>query len=55
MSNPENFTRADGRAVDQLRTVRITRGFTTNPAGSVLVEFGDTRVMCTASVSEGVP
>ncbi|AHW64905.1 Ribonuclease PH [Corynebacterium glyciniphilum AJ 3170] len=50
-----NFTRADGRAVDQLRNVRITRGFTTNPAGSVLVEFGDTRVMCTASVSEGVP
>ncbi|MEY8567301.1 ribonuclease PH [Corynebacterium sp.] len=48
-------TRADGRAVDQLRNVRITRGFTTNPAGSVLVEFGDTRVMCTASVSEGVP
>ncbi len=35
--------------------MRITRGFTTNPAGSVLVEFGNTRVMCTASVEEGVP
>ena len=33
----------------------ITRGFTTHPAGSVLVEFGQTRVMCTASVTEGVP
>lgn len=50
-----DFSRADGRAVHDLRPVRITRGFTTNPAGSVLVEFGGTRVMCTASVSEGVP
>lgn len=47
--------RADGRAANQLRPVRITRGFTSHPAGSVLVEFGDTRVMCTASVEEGVP
>ncbi|WP_165241461.1 ribonuclease PH [Corynebacterium lizhenjunii] len=50
-----DFTRADGRALDELRPVRITRNFTTNPAGSVLVEFGNTRVMCTASVEEGVP
>ncbi len=35
--------------------MRITRNFTTNPAGSVLVEFGNTRVMCTASVETGVP
>ena len=35
--------------------MHITRGFTSNPAGSVLVEFGETRVMCTASVNEGVP
>ena len=49
------FTRADGRALDQMRSVRITRSFTTNPAGSVLVEFGNTRVMCTASVEYGVP
>ena len=50
-----DFSRLDGRAFDQLRPVRITRGFTSNPAGSVLVEFGNTRVMCTASVEEGVP
>ncbi|GAA1471373.1 ribonuclease PH [Corynebacterium felinum] len=49
------YTRADGRGVDQLRTVKITRGFTTNPAGSVLIEYGNTRVMCTASVETGVP
>ena len=48
-------TREDGRADDQLRDIRITRGFTNHPAGSVLVEFGQTRVMCTASVEEGVP
>lgn len=47
--------RADGRTDTELRPVTITRGFTTNPAGSVLVEFGKTRVMCTASVTEGVP
>lgn len=33
----------------------ITRGFTENPAGSVLIEFGHTKVLCTASVTEGVP
>ncbi len=48
-------TRADGRADDELRPIRFTRGFTSNPAGSVLVEFGGTRVMCTASVNDGVP
>ena len=47
--------REDGRADDELRPVVITRGFTSHPAGSVLVEFGHTRVMCTASVTEGVP
>ena len=47
--------REDGRLDDELRPVRITRGFTSHPAGSVLVEFGQTRVMCTASVTEGVP
>ena len=47
--------RADGRADDDLRDVTITRGFTSHPAGSVLVTFGQTRVMCTASVTEGVP
>ncbi|GAB20645.1 ribonuclease PH [Gordonia effusa NBRC 100432] len=48
-------TRADGRADDELRPITFTRGFTSHPAGSVLVEFGLTRVMCTASVTEGVP
>ena len=48
-------SREDGRLDDELRPVTITRGFTSHPAGSVLVEFGNTRVMCTASVTEGVP
>ena len=38
-----------------MRPVRITRGFTSHPAGSVLIEVGKTRVMCTASIEEGVP
>lgn len=50
-----DFRRADGRAVDEMRKVTITRGFTDNPAGSVLVAFGNTRVMCTASVEQSVP
>ncbi|RTL67318.1 MAG: ribonuclease PH [Pseudonocardiaceae bacterium] len=49
------MTRADGRKDDELRPVRITRGFQKHPAGSVLVEFGDTKVLCAASVTVGVP
>jgi ribonuclease PH len=49
------MTRADGRNADELRPVTLTRGWTKNPEGSVLVSFGDTRVLCTASVTEGVP
>src|SRR4051794_7405205 len=49
------FTRTSGRAADQLRPVRITRGFTIHAEGSVLIEFGNTRVLCTASVEERVP
>ncbi|MBO0839678.1 MAG: ribonuclease PH [Sciscionella sp.] len=49
------MTRSDGREDDQLRDVKITRGFQRWPAGSVLVEFGQTRVLCAASVTEGVP
>lgn len=45
--------REDGRLDDELRPVVITRGFTENPAGSVLIEFGRTKVLCTASVTEG--
>jgi ribonuclease PH len=48
-------TRTDGRSDDELRPVTITRGFQKHPAGSVLVEFGDTKVLCAASVAEGVP
>jgi len=47
--------RHDGRAVDQLREVRLTRGWSEHPEGSVLVEFGRTRVLCTASFTPGVP
>ena len=47
--------RPSGRASDALRAVRITRGYTRHAAGSVLIEFGDTRVLCTASVDSGVP
>ncbi|HEY8360642.1 MAG TPA: ribonuclease PH, partial [Ramlibacter sp.] len=42
------FSRPNGRAADQLRPVKITRGFTIHAEGSVLIEFGATRVLCTA-------
>jgi ribonuclease PH len=47
--------RKDGRTEDSLRNVGITRNFTRYAEGSVLVEFGNTKVICTASVEEGVP
>jgi len=47
--------RPSGRKPDELRAVRIQRGFTKHAEGSVLVEFGETRVLCTASVEERVP
>jgi ribonuclease PH len=47
--------RASGRRADQLRALRIQRGFTIHAEGSVLVEFGNTKVLCTASVEESVP
>jgi ribonuclease PH len=47
--------RPSGRKPDELRAVRIQRGFTKHAEGSVLIEFGDTRVLCTASVEERVP
>jgi ribonuclease PH len=49
------MARPDGRASDQLRPVSITRQWSMHPEGSVLIEFGATRVLCTASVTEGVP
>ena len=48
-------TRPSGRAADQLRPIRIVRGFTRHAEGSVLVCFGDTQVLCTASVEARVP
>ena len=47
--------RPSGRAPDELRPVRFTRNYTRHAEGSVLVEFGDTRVLCTATVEERVP
>ena len=49
------MNRADGRADHELRPVTFTRGFQQHPAGSVLVEFGGTKVLCAASVTTGVP
>jgi len=54
-NNANQTVRAHGRAQDQLRHVRMTRGYTVHAEGSVLIEFGDTRVLCTASVEEKVP
>jgi len=49
------MTRNDGRAARELRPITITRNFIKHAEGSVLIEFGDTRVICTASVEESVP
>ena len=49
------FARSGGRAADELRPVRFTRGYTIHAEGSVLIEFGHTRVLCTASVEDKVP
>jgi ribonuclease PH len=50
-----DFVRAAGRAADAMRPVTIQRGYTRHAEGSVLVSFGDTKVLCTASVEEKVP
>ena len=52
--NDSNFPRS-GRAPDALRPVTVTRGYTVHAEGSVLIEFGQTKVLCTASVEEKVP
>ena len=49
------MTRADNRAADELRRVVITPQFLIHPEGSVLIEAGSTRVICTASIEESVP
>lgn len=48
-------SRPSGRNPDQLRDINITRRYTKHAEGSVLIEFGETKVLCTASVEEGVP
>jgi ribonuclease PH len=50
-----DYLRAEARAADQLRPIRITRSYTMHAEGSVLIEFGQTKVLCTASVEEKVP
>ena len=54
-SQERSLDRPDGRAPDELRPVTFTRNWLDHAEGSVLVEFGRTRVLCAASVSEGVP
>ena len=49
------MNRPSGRRPEQLRPVKITRDYTCHAEGSVLVEFGETKVICTASVESGVP
>ena len=49
------MNRPSGRQPDQLRPIKITRNYTRHAEGSVLIEFGDTKVICTASVTSGVP
>ena len=55
MISSTTVIRPDGRQSDELRPVRITRAFTDVPEGSVLIECGNTRVMCTATFTQGVP
>lgn len=54
-SLPATVVRADGRSPEQLRPISITRGWSNQAEGSALIEFGNTRVLCTASLTEGVP
>ena len=55
MSSGAGLGRIDGRRRNQIRPVKVTRNFTKHAEGSVLIEMGDTKVICTASVEEKVP
>src|SRR3989442_9780146 len=55
MSTAAGLLRVDGRRKDQLRPVKVTRNFIKHAEGSVLIEMGDTKVICTASIEEKVP
>jgi ribonuclease PH len=54
-TNPANMSRPSGRNPTELRPVTISRAFTKHAEGSVLIAFGDTKVLCTASILEKVP
>ena len=54
-SSPSQLFRPDNRAADALRPTRLTPGFIVMPEGSVLIESGNTRVLCNATVEQGVP
>ncbi|MCC9173000.1 MULTISPECIES: ribonuclease PH [Arthrobacter] len=54
-TSPSAAVRSDGRTPDQLRSITITRGWSKQAEGSALIEFGNTRVLCTASLTPGVP
>jgi len=55
LQSPVMFYRSDSRSPDQLRPVKITPEFITTAEGSALIEVGNTRVICTASIEETVP
>src|SRR5215813_3221042 len=55
MSNATELLRVDGRRKDQIRPVKVTRNFIKHAEGSVLIEMGDTKVICAASIEEKVP
>ncbi len=55
MTTAAGLVRVDGRRKDQLRPVKVTRNFIKHAEGSVLIEMGDTKVICTASIEEKVP
>jgi ribonuclease PH len=55
MASGAGLGRIDGRRRDQIRPVKVTRNFTKHAEGSVLIEMGDTKVICTASIEEKVP
>ena len=50
MNSAAGILRVDGRRKDQLRPVKVTRNFIKHAEGSVLIEMGDTKVICTASI-----
>nr|WP_068469455.1 ribonuclease PH [Kocuria varians] len=54
-ASAQPVVRADGRGVDELRPITVTRGWSDQAEGSALIEFGGTKVLCTASLTEGVP